>query len=115
AVEAMAQLAVPPRAAYLRLVLAETERILSHMMNAADMMAALGLHRWEAALRELRERLVVTFSEWSGRRFRHGLITFGGLAEDISEKASRNLSLEARHIERALRAQVMSIIRSKEI
>ncbi len=115
AVEAMAQLAVPPRAAYLRLVLAETERIISHLMNAADTMAALDLPNREAVLRDLRERLVEAFAEWSERRFQHGLITFGGLARDIAEKVSRNLSLEARHIERALRAQIMSIIRSKEI
>src|SRR5438874_9958259 len=56
AAEAMAQLIVPPRAAYLRLVLAELERITSHLMNAADTMAALGMPEREIALRDLRER-----------------------------------------------------------
>lgn len=115
AVEAMAQLAVPPRAAYLRLVLAESERITSHLMNAADTMAALSLPDREATLRDLRERLVQAFAEWSGVRFQHGLITYGGLMRNIDEKAGRNLSLEARHIERALRAQITSFAGSKEI
>jgi NADH-quinone oxidoreductase subunit D len=115
AVESLAQLTVPPRAAYLRLVLAETERIASHLYNVAEVMAALGMPEREAAMRDLRERTVHATAEWSGARLQPGLITFGGLTRNMDENASRTLMLAARHIERALRVQVTSIINSREI
>src|ERR1044072_6233354 len=51
AVKSMSHLIVPPRASYLRLVLAETESIISHLLNAADTMGALGMEDREASLR----------------------------------------------------------------
>src|SRR5205814_5689512 len=50
AAEEMAQLIVPPRATYLRLVLAEMERVVSHLMNAAGTMRALHMAEREAGL-----------------------------------------------------------------
>ncbi len=115
AVEAMGSLIVPPRAAYLRLVLAETERITSHLMNSADMMQALGLRDEEAALRDLRERVTHTMAEWSGGRVYPSLVAYGGLARNTDEIACRSLTLGLRHVERALRAQVNAIINSREV
>jgi Ni,Fe-hydrogenase III large subunit len=115
AAESLGHLTVPPRAAYLRLVLAETERIASHLLNAAETMRALGLTEREAALRDLRERTIHATVEWSGARVQPGLITFGGLTRNMDETASRILMLATRHIERALRVQVSSIINSREI
>lgn len=115
AVENLAQLIVPPRAAYLRLTLLETERIISHLLNAAEIMRELGLSEREAILRDLRERMVQALAEWSGARTQPGLIIFGGLARNIDEVASRGLALSMRHVERVLRAQVSDIINSREI
>jgi NADH-quinone oxidoreductase subunit D len=115
AVEGMSHLLVPPRAAYLRLVLAEMERIISHLENAADTMEALGLPEREAALRDVRERVVNALSEWAGARQQPRLITFGGLSRNMDEAASRSLTLAMRHVERVLRAHVVSIINNKGI
>ncbi|HYO49913.1 MAG TPA: hypothetical protein VEW94_08675 [Chloroflexia bacterium] len=114
AAEAMANLIVPPRAAYLRLVLAETERIVSHLLNAADMMRALGLHEKGALLLDLRERIVHALAEWSGVRSHPGLIVYGGVASNPEESDVRALTLTARGVERALRAQVTTTINSRE-
>ncbi len=115
AVESMSHLLVPPRAAYLRLVLAEIERIIAHLGNAADTMEALNLPEREAALRDLRERVVHALSEWAGARQQPGLITFGGLSHNSDETASRSLALAMRHVERPLRAHIVSIINNKGI
>jgi Ni,Fe-hydrogenase III large subunit len=115
AVEAMGRVIVPPRAATLRLVLAETERIVSHLLNAAGTMEALGLHDRESSLRDLRERIMQAVSEWTGARIQPGLIVYGGLARNMDEGQIRNLTLAIRQVERNLRAGVTSIINSKEI
>ncbi|HET9494369.1 MAG TPA: hypothetical protein VFR15_09075 [Chloroflexia bacterium] len=115
AVEAASRMIVPPRAAYLRMVLVETERIASHLMNAGLMLDALGLHDRAAIMRDLRERMVHATAEWTGARVHHTMITFGGLTRNMDEIAGRNLTLAARHVERALRGQVSALINSREV
>ena len=115
AVEDMAGLVAPPRAAYLRLVMAEAERVISHLMNTADILSAIGLPDREAALRDLRERMLQATGEFAGGRLQPGLITYGGLERNIGERLCRDLAIEARHVERALRAHVTAIISSKTV
>jgi ech hydrogenase subunit E len=115
AAEEMAQLIVPPRATYLRLVLAEMERVVSHLMNAAGTMRALHMPEREAGLRDLRERALQAMAEWSGSRLHPGLITYGGLARNVDDLAHRGLTLAARHIERALRTQVNAIVKARDV
>jgi len=115
AVESMAQLIVPPRAASLRLVLAEMERATSHLMNAADTMRALSMPEREAGFRDLRERIIQAMSDWSGTRLQPALIAYGGLARHADEATNRTLTIAVRHIERALRAQVNAVIHGREI
>jgi Ni,Fe-hydrogenase III large subunit len=115
AAESMSHLIVPPRAYYLRLVLAEIERIVSHLQNASSLIDALGLTASSTALREVRERLINAGADWTGARQQPGLITYGGMTHNIDEAATRSLSLAARHCERALRAQVVATINNREI
>ncbi len=114
AVEAMSNVILPTRATYLRLVLIEAERIVSHLLNAANTLDALALTEKASQLRDLRERTIHAWSEWLEARIQPGLITYGGLTRNIDEAASRSLVLASRSIERALRAQVTAIINSKE-
>lgn len=115
AVEAMSHLIVPPRAAYLRLVLAETERISSHLLNVTSILDVLGQTGREAVLRDLRERMVHAVAEWTGARTQPGLIVYGGLARNIDDAACRALTLAARNVERSLRGQVSAVIKSSDI
>lgn len=115
AVEAMSGLIVPPRAAYLRMVLAEMERVTSHLLNAADTLQALGMDDMGVGLRDLRERTVQAVAEWTSARVQPGLITYGGLTRNIDENASRAVSLGARSVERALRSHVTVMVNDKSI
>ena len=115
AVEAMSGIIVPPRAAYLRMVLAEVERVVSHLLNAAHIMQALNLTDLEMFMRDQRERVVHAFAEWGGARAQPGLVAYGGLARNVDDTACRALALAARHVERALRAQVQAIINHRVV
>lgn len=115
AVEAMARLIVPSRASYLRMTLIETERVISHLLNAADTMQSLGLSHIEASLRDLRERAIHAVYDWTGARLQPGLITYGGLTRNMDEAGCHELEAALRHIERTLRAQVTAIINSREV
>jgi Ni,Fe-hydrogenase III large subunit len=115
AAEAMSHLIVPARAAHLRLLLAETERIVSHLQSASDIINAIGLPVQATAMREVRERMINAVADWTGVRQQPGLITYGGMTHNMDEAATRSLSLAARHCERALRAQVVATINSRGI
>jgi NADH-quinone oxidoreductase subunit D len=115
AVEDMANLVISQRAAYLRLVLVEAERVISHLDNAADMLGALGLPEREVALRDLRERMLHALEGFTGSRLQPGLLSYGGLERNMGEKLCRDLAIEARHVERALRPHVTAIVANKPI
>jgi Ni,Fe-hydrogenase III large subunit len=115
AAEAMSHLIVPARATYLRLLLVEAERIVSHLQSSAELIKATGLGVQATAMHEVRERMINAVADWTGVRQQPGLITYGGMAHNMDETATRSLSLAARHCERALRAQVVATINSREI
>ncbi len=114
AVESMAGIMVPTRALYMRLLLVETERIISHLLNVASVIQVLRLPDREATIRDLREQVIVAVEEWAGDR-RPLLITYGGLVRNIGGVPLKTFAAAARNIERILRTQVTDIINSQEI
>jgi Ni,Fe-hydrogenase III large subunit len=115
AVESLAHLIVPPRAAFLRLVLAETERILSHLLNVAWTVGQTGMADAEAAIRDLRERVIYAFAEWIGSRAGPSLITYGGLSRNIDDVSSGAYAAALRPLERSLREIVTSLVNNREV
>jgi NADH-quinone oxidoreductase subunit B/C/D len=77
---------VPERAQYLRVIMAELNRVLSHMMLVGFMLNELG-----AAFTPLfyatkeRELILDLFEEASGSRMMCNYMRFGGVARDVSE------------------------------
>jgi NADH-quinone oxidoreductase subunit C/D len=77
---------VPERAQYLRVIMAELNRVLSHMMLVGFMLNELG-----AAFTPLfyatkeRELILDLFEEASGSRMMCNYMRFGGVAYDVSE------------------------------
>lgn len=115
AVEAMSGAMLPTRASYLRLVLVETERILSHLLNAAETLDALQMPEVASPLRDLRERTIHAWADWTEARTQPGLVVYGGISRNIDEITARSLALAARSVERTLRAQVTLIINSRAV
>ncbi len=85
AAEAALGLAIPPRAAALRAVMAELERIATHLSDLADLLAAAGAARRAArtleALARLREALAAAF----GHRLMMDGVVPGGVAGDLDQ------------------------------
>lgn len=83
ALEALAGVEVPERARFLRLLLAELERVVAHLWTAGRVLHLAGLP--EAALRllDLREEALEVRRRLTGRRFFSGLNVPGGLRRDL--------------------------------
>ncbi|MGH2755770.1 MAG: NADH-quinone oxidoreductase subunit D [Actinomycetota bacterium] len=83
AVEALMELEVPPRAQYMRVVMAEANRILNHLMFFASFGAELGaITPTFYAFRE-REDIQAVMEQATGGRMHFGYMRAGGLKEDV--------------------------------
>ncbi|OPX62956.1 MULTISPECIES: NADH-quinone oxidoreductase subunit C [unclassified Methanoregula] len=84
AVEQASQIAVPGRAWYLRTILLELERIVSHLSDQAGMLVDVAFPLGANQFSVLREEIVRTSARLTGSRFMRGRIRIGGVSEDIS-------------------------------
>ncbi|MCR4419186.1 MAG: NADH-quinone oxidoreductase subunit D [Clostridia bacterium] len=85
-VEKLMGIEVPERAEYLRVIMAELQRIASHLVFVASF--ALDLSAWTGwmyAFRD-RERIVDLFEMASGSRLTTSYLRIGGIAEDVPEE-----------------------------
>jgi Ni,Fe-hydrogenase III large subunit/Ni,Fe-hydrogenase III component G len=83
ALEALAGTEVPPRAAALRTVFAELERLYNHLGYQADLCQATGLVVGQAQFDILRERVLRLNARLAGHRYLFGLNVAGGLSADV--------------------------------
>ena len=84
AVENISQIAVPDRAWYLRTILLELERIVSHLNDQAGMLVDIAFPLGANQFAVLREECVRTNARLSGSRFLRNNICIGGVSQDIS-------------------------------
>ncbi|MDX1523705.1 MAG: NADH-quinone oxidoreductase subunit D, partial [Anaerolineae bacterium] len=85
-VEKLANIEVPERAEYIRVIMAELNRIFSHLSLLGFLMndlGALGTPLFYAF--ESRERVLDLFEEASGSRMMCNYMRFGGVAYDVSD------------------------------
>jgi len=85
ALEQLAGVEVPPRARYLRVVLAELERLSSHFGQAAPVLRLAGIIHPAEVLLELAEQVRQALQRLTGQRFFTGLIVPGGLQRDLPD------------------------------
>ena len=85
AIEQAAEVEIPPRARYLRTLLAELERLYNHLGYQADLCQATGLVVAQAQFDILKERLLRLNAALSGHRYLFGMNIPGGLSRDLSE------------------------------
>ena len=98
AVEGLAGVEAPPRAAALRAVALELERLASHVGGLGGLAADIGFQPTASACGALRAEFLNALAELCGNRFGRGLVIPGGVRFDLS--AGEAAALAAR-IDRA--------------
>jgi len=83
ALEMMAGVECPPRAAALRTLCAELERLYNHFGYQADLCQATGLVVGQAQFDILKERILRLNARVAGHRYLFGLNVPGGLSQDL--------------------------------
>jgi Ni,Fe-hydrogenase III large subunit/Ni,Fe-hydrogenase III component G len=86
ALEALAEAAVPPRAAALRTVFEEIERLYNHLGYQAELCRATGLVVGQAQFEILKERVLRLNARVAGHRYLFGLNVPGGVSRDLTRE-----------------------------
>jgi formate hydrogenlyase subunit 5 len=95
AVEAAAKCEVPTRGRFLRVLLAEMERLYNHLHYFGNLCHTTTLKVGEAQGKLLEERAKQLNARLTGSRFLRSLLTPGGLRRDLSPKPWLSAELEA--------------------
>jgi ech hydrogenase subunit E len=103
AIETIMNLAVPPRALYLRTIWGELSRVHSHLLWLGLMADAIGfeslfMHSWR-----VRERVLNVIESTTGGRVIFGTCKVGGVRRDLAPEALSALGAELEIIERESR------------
>jgi len=94
AVEAASNCAVPPRARFLRLLLAEMERLYNHLHYFGHLCHTTTLKVGEAEGKLLEERAKQLNTRLTGSRFLRSILALGGLRRDLSPQGWLNHELD---------------------
>jgi ech hydrogenase subunit E len=99
AIESIMNVAVPPRALYLRTIWGELSRIHSHLLWLGLMADAVGfeslfMHSWR-----VRERVLNLIETTTGARVIFGSCKIGGVRRDLEAEAARTMLAELDQIE----------------
>ncbi len=86
AVEKLAQIEVPKRAQYIRVIMAELNRIASHMIFIGSLAVDLGATTGMIYPFRDRERILDIFNELCGARMTYSYIRIGGVKSDLAVK-----------------------------
>lgn len=87
AVEKLAAIPVPERAEYIRVIMAELQRIASHLIAVGSFLNDCGAFMTPILymVRE-REKIVDLFEMVSGQRLTYNYMRFGGLSQDVPDE-----------------------------
>lgn len=86
AIENTAGIEAPPRAVYIRTLMAELERIHSHMLWLGVTAYGVGFDTFFMYAMRIREQVLDIFEEATGNRVHHSLNTIGGVRADLSDR-----------------------------
>lgn len=97
AVEEIGEIHPPARALYIRTLIAELERIHSHMLWLGVMAYGVGFDTFFMYAMRIREKILDIFEEVTGNRVHHSLNTIGGIRADLTPQVTdkiRGFNLE---------------------
>lgn len=86
AVEHAAELEVPPRAAYIRSIIGELERLHSHLLWAGVAAHEIGFDTLFMYTWNIREKVMDCLEMITGNRVNYGIITIGGVRRDLNDE-----------------------------
>ena len=92
AVEQLAGITVPERASYIRVILAETGRILSHLRATANLAAETGTDSVYPLVNRMSERIYALADELCGTCSPALFIRPGGVKDDLTPASEKSLS-----------------------
>ncbi len=95
AAESIAGIEIPKRAAHIRTIVAELERLHSHLLWAGVGAEDIGFHSLFMEVFNLRERVMDMLEAISGNRVNYGMNCIGGVLRDIADPLSHLPVLDA--------------------
>jgi Ni,Fe-hydrogenase III large subunit len=107
AAESIAGIQVPDRARYIRTIMAELERLHSHLLWAGIAAEDIGFRTMFMEIYNLRERVMDVLEAISGNRVNYGMIRIGGVTRDIQDADGVLQAIRA--IREGLQKQVIPI------
>jgi Ni,Fe-hydrogenase III large subunit len=87
AAEELLGLQIPDRARYIRVIIAELERLHSHLLWAGIAAEDIGFQTMFMAIFALRERVMDVLEAISGNRVHYGMNCIGGVRSDVPDPA----------------------------
>lgn len=86
--ERVAGIEIPNRARYIRTIVAELERLHSHLLWAGIASEVIGFRTMFMEIYNLRERVMDILEAISGNRVNYGMMRIGGVTRDIRDQDS---------------------------
>lgn len=99
AIENLAGITIPEKAAWLRVIFAELERLANHFGDIGFIMLDTGYSFGGSNGQRLRETIMQINERLTGSRFLRGVNTIGGVAVDIKDEDKKELKEDLERIE----------------
>jgi Ni,Fe-hydrogenase III large subunit len=107
AAEEIAGIRIPARAEYIRTIMAELERLHSHLLWAGVGSMDIGFKTMFMEIYHVRERVMDVLEAISGNRVHYGVMCIGGVCRDITDR--ENILSGVQEIKRVLEKDVIPI------
>ena len=100
AVETLAEIKVPERAIYLRMLYSELERLANHFNDVGFIMLDTGYSFGGSNCARLREQMMQWNEKLTDSRFLRGMNAFGGVTKDLAHELSQELKKDLEKIQK---------------
>ncbi len=110
AIESIAGTEIPKRAAFLRVLFAEMERLYNHVGDIGNMCAGIGYAHGSNRGAHLKEQLMQMNDFIVGHRFLRDTIALGGVAQDVTVEKLEHIRTTLETVERELNEIVRQIL-----
>jgi Ni,Fe-hydrogenase III large subunit len=100
AVEKLADIKIPERAEYLRVIFSELERLANHFNDIGFIMLDTGYSFGGSNGARLREMIMQWHEQLTGSRYLRGVNAIGGVTKDISPEAAKKMLTDLQAIQK---------------